>query len=106
MHSLGAMHRDIKLENILMTDNSENAQPILADLGLSVVLGSQQGVQEIYGTSNYMAPEVFLGQPYSHEADLWSFGALFYALVSGYMPIKEKDMQKVFEQERKLFVNF
>jgi len=39
MHSLGICHRDLKLENIMMTNDSETAKPILIDFGLSKMIG-------------------------------------------------------------------
>ena len=39
MHHFGVMHRDIKLENIMMTDASEMAVPIIVDFGLSKFIG-------------------------------------------------------------------
>ena len=39
MHSYGIVHRDLKLENIMMSDNSENAIPKLVDFGLAKMIG-------------------------------------------------------------------
>jgi non-specific serine/threonine protein kinase len=39
IHKFGVVHRDIKLENILMTDSSEKAIPKITDFGLSVMIG-------------------------------------------------------------------
>ena len=39
LHSYGVIHRDLKLENILMSDNSEHAVPKIVDFGLSKILG-------------------------------------------------------------------
>lgn len=38
-HELGIIHRDIKLENILMSDNQDTASPKLSDFGLSAMIG-------------------------------------------------------------------
>lgn len=42
LHSLGIIHRDIKLENIMMTTKSDTSQPKLVDFGLSIILGKGQ----------------------------------------------------------------
>ena len=39
LHSYGIVHRDLKLENIMMTDNSDRAIPKIIDFGLSKIIG-------------------------------------------------------------------
>ena len=41
LHSLGIVHRDLKIENIMMTSNEEDAVPKIIDFGLAVVLGEK-----------------------------------------------------------------
>jgi serine/threonine protein kinase len=42
LHSYGIVHRDLKLENIMMTDMSDKAMPKLVDFGLSKILGPNE----------------------------------------------------------------
>ena len=42
IHSYGIIHRDLKLQNILMTDASDNAQIKIMDFGFSHILGPKQ----------------------------------------------------------------
>lgn len=86
IQSFGVIHRDIKLENIMMSTNEESAVPRLIDFGLSRVLGPTQTTTEPYGTLGYVAPEVLQKRPYSFTCDLWSIGCISYALLSGYLP--------------------
>jgi serine/threonine protein kinase len=58
LQSFGVIHRDIKLENIMMSTQEESAAPRLIDFGLSIVLGPTQTTAEPYGTLGYVAPEV------------------------------------------------
>ena len=58
MHSYGIVHRDLKLENIMMSDNSETAIPKLVDFGLAKMIGPNETAQEPFGTLGYVAPEV------------------------------------------------
>jgi serine/threonine protein kinase len=58
MHSLGIVHRDMKLENIMMTDNSENATCKLADFGLSKIMTPTEKTNEVVGSLGFCAPEV------------------------------------------------
>ena len=63
MQEEGVMHRDLKLGNILLT---EDAQVRIIDFGLAVKLQvGQKGEQKtLCGTPNYISPEVLNSQPY------------------------------------------
>lgn len=60
LHNYGIMHRDLKLENILLSDMSETATIKLVDFGLSKFVGPNGTANELYGTYGYIAPEVLL----------------------------------------------
>ncbi|KAG7322176.1 hypothetical protein KOW79_015034 [Hemibagrus wyckioides] len=84
LHDFGIMHRDLKMENILLTDQGHVC---LADFGLSRRLERGAKAFTICGTIQYMAPEVLTGGPYSHAADWWSLGILLYTLAAGEFPL-------------------
>ncbi len=50
LHSFGILHRDLKLENILMTNDSELASIKILDFGLSKILGPKETCMEMLGT--------------------------------------------------------
>lgn len=52
------MHRDLKLENIMMTDTSSKAIPKLVDFGLAKMIGPNEKAEEPFGTLGYVAPEI------------------------------------------------
>ena len=89
------IHRDLKLENILI--KKENGKNIikLTDYGCSKRLkslsnyGNTQGV----GTIIYMAPEILKGEEYNCQADLWSIGIIIYRLYFGKSPFTEINTQ-------------
>ena len=58
LHSKGYMHRDLKLENIMMSDDTENAVPKIVDFGLSKIIGPSNTSSEPFGTLGYISPEV------------------------------------------------
>ncbi|XP_033996158.1 ribosomal protein S6 kinase-related protein [Trematomus bernacchii] len=84
LHDFGIIHRDLKMENILLTDNGHIR---LADFGLSRRLEGGGRAFTICGTIQYMAPEVLSGGPYNHAADWWSLGILLFSLVTGKFPM-------------------
>ena len=61
MHSKGYVHRDIKLENILIDDEKDFSTLKLADFGFSINIIKKNRIEKIYraGTFAYMAPEIF-----------------------------------------------
>ena len=85
------MHRDLKLENIMMSDDSEDAIPKLVDFGLAKIIGPSETAKEPFGTIGYVAPEVLKKEPYSFSCDMWSLGCIIYALMSGSLPFDHTD---------------
>lgn len=84
LHDLGIMHRDIKMENILLNDQGHLR---LSDFGLSRRLKRGGRAFTICGTIQYMAPEILSGGPYNHAADWWSLGIMLFSLATGKFPL-------------------
>ena len=94
LHSYGIVHRDIKLENVMMSDASDHAVPKLVDFGLAKIIGPTEKSDEPFGTLGYVAPEVLNKEPYSFSCDLWSLGCIAYALLSGSLPFDHESQQE------------
>ena len=86
LHSYGIVHRDLKTENIMMTQLNDNGIIKIMDFGLSKIVGPKEGLIDGYGTLNYVAPEVLLREPYNKEIDIWSLGIILYLFLCGHVP--------------------
>ena len=85
LHSLGIIHRDIKLENIVHVSNEFR----LIDFGLSTIISSSESTLDSYGTITYMSPEIIKKEKYNNKADIWSFGVVVYILLKKRLPFCE-----------------
>mgnify|MGYP006096514359 CR=1 FL=1 len=94
LHNYGIVHRDLKLENVMMSDNTEQSVPKLADFGLAKMIAPNEAADEPFGTLGYVAPEVLRKEPYSFSCDLWSFGCIMYALLSGSLPFDHESQKQ------------
>jgi serine/threonine protein kinase len=94
LHEFGIVHRDLKLENIMMSDNSERSIPKVVDFGLAKIIGPNETATEPFGTLGYVAPEVLKKQPYSFSCDVWSFGCIIYAMLSGSLPFDHESQKE------------
>lgn len=97
LHSHRVIHRDIKLANILI---SENMEIKLGDFGLAAKLEYDgERKRTICGTPNYMAPEILDGKfGHSYECDVWSFGVLMYTLLIGRPPFETGDVKMTYRR--------
>jgi 5'-AMP-activated protein kinase, catalytic alpha subunit len=86
-HSQNIAHRDIKAENVLLSDAGEVK---IADFGLSNMWDGKEIFQTVCGTLGYASPQVLKGYGYDGApADIWSCGILLYTMLVGYMPYEE-----------------
>lgn len=85
-HNAGVVHRDIKMENVMVNSNWEVK---IADFGFATLIKGKSGngvLTTPLGTISYAAPEILHKQPYlGAPADVFSLGAVLFSLVTGRM---------------------
>jgi serine/threonine protein kinase len=92
VHEGLVLHRDLKLENILIDTRLQTVK--LCDFGISRMIELGAVIREQCGTPAYLAPEVLYEEGYSGFAsDVWSLGVILYAMCVGRMPYKGKSLE-------------
>lgn len=96
LHSIHITHRDLKLENILISDN---LQLKLSDFGLSkmLTLSDTEMMKTRVGTPCYVAPEILMGECYTNAVDLWSLGVILYLMSYCQYPFFASNIYQMYE---------
>ena len=105
IHKYGILHRDLKLENILIDERDSKLKIKLIDFGLSKVVLENKNTNECYGTFLYSAPEVLLNIPYNLNIDLWSLGIIIFYLQYTYLPFNINGKEHEQEIASKIVMN-
>ncbi|XP_056315650.1 myosin light chain kinase, smooth muscle isoform X1 [Danio aesculapii] len=85
IHKQGIVHLDLKPENI-MCINKTGSKIKLIDFGLARRLEDSGSLKVLFGTPEFVAPEVINYEAISYPTDMWSIGVICYILVSGLSP--------------------
>lgn len=97
VHSRKVIHRDLKLENILL--DAEHTNVKICDFGICKAFGKGQLLNDQSGTPAYIAPEVLAEQgAVGYASDLWSLGVMLYALLTGKFPFTAENSEDLNKQ--------
>ncbi|KAI7904513.1 kinase-like domain-containing protein [Cokeromyces recurvatus] len=94
LHDQNVVHRDLKLENILLWHDKDNNPHIkLTDFGLACVIDPKYPVLYTQcGSLEYVSPEIYTSRNGfdGQVADIWSLGIIIYGLLIGHLPFAFK----------------
>ncbi len=89
LHNNKIMHRDIKLQNILLTYDDKIK---IIDFGFARYFDINNLMNTICGSPLYMSPEIFSNNSYDYKSDYWSIGVVCYNILVGKMPYNAKNL--------------
>ena len=94
IHHKGIIHKDIKMENIILINNDKQYDVKIIDFGLSEEINNQSS--HISGSPNYMSPEAIEGKNVPAN-DIWSVGVICYFYCFGKMPFFSENYHNLFD---------
>ena len=103
-HERGVVHRDLKPENVLLSEDgypkiigfglAKLFEPVASDPEAETVVKTREGV--VMGSVPYMSPEQAQGQEVDERSDIFSFGTIFYEMLSGTRPFHGESPAQLF----------
>jgi eukaryotic-like serine/threonine-protein kinase len=97
MNAKGWVHRDVKADNILVASSGD-----VRIIDFALAQRAPSGLAKLFrrkakpaGTRSYMSPEQIRGQPLDGRADIYSFGAMCYEMVTGRPPFRAASSQEL-----------
>lgn len=101
LHNHNVVHRDIKMENVLLNDKFGIK---LTDFGFAKLLQEGERLFDLCGTLSYLAPEMIKSSMgvnqagYGVEVDMWACGVLLYTLITGHPPFSHHKQLQLMRQ--------
>ncbi|MFO7179329.1 MAG: protein kinase [Pseudomonadota bacterium] len=102
-HDLGVVHRDLKSDNILLTQRGGRKDFVkILDFGLAALAHDPRLAPKgaVFGTPEYMSPEQARGEQAGPHSDLYALGVLFFEMLTGQLPFRASDRETLLEMQR------
>ncbi|XP_072259627.1 serine/threonine-protein kinase Nek5 isoform X2 [Pyxicephalus adspersus] len=94
IHDRKVLHRDIKAQNIFLTNNGTIAK--LGDFGIARMLNNTMELaRTCVGTPFYLSPEICENRPYNNKTDIWSLGCVLYELCALKHPFEANSLRQL-----------
>lgn len=113
LHRMDVVHRDLKLENILLKNTpiskTDEFDIRITDFGLSSkksITNTDSLFNDYCGTPLYMAPEILENKNYSALCDVWALGIIMFYLICGRHPYVANDERRLLEVIRSQKLRF
>lgn len=82
MHLMNVTHRDLKLENLVLSRPGDLSSVTIVDFGLAKAARAREKMEDVCGTLWYYAPEIVNAKPYTPLVDEWALGVAMYLLLT------------------------
>lgn len=94
-HKKRIVHRDVKMENILLSDHLDDTKIKLADFGCArPFIAGKKDLKTLCGSPQYAAPELYMHEDgYDERCDIWSIGVVVFILLGGYAPFEGSNLE-------------
>ncbi len=102
-HDLGVVHRDLKSDNILLTNRGGRKDFVkILDFGLAHLARDQRLAPKgaVFGTPEYMSPEQARGEEATAQSDLYALGVLLFEMTTGTLPFRSSDRDQLLDSQR------
>ena len=103
LHSQGIIHRDLKLENILI---DKDGYLKIIDYGLAKILQEDETTSTICGTPEYLAPEMVNQEGHDKNVDWWALGIIIYEMLIGVTPFYNRNRAHMMKKIKKSKIVF
>ena len=94
LHQQNIIYRDLKTENIII---DKEGHIKLVDFGFSKIIKEGSKTYTVWGTLNYMAPEIIQKWGHDTRSDIWALGVLFWEIIGRFPPFHDQNPTKIFE---------
>jgi len=102
-HDLGVVHRDLKSDNILLTERGGRKDFVkILDFGLAALKRDARLAPKgaVFGTPEYMSPEQARGEDATPSSDLYALGVLFFEMLTGQLPFRSNDRDTLLKMQQ------